>query len=539
MFCTFTGTLRTGAVRRWRWLPGGCSAADAAWIAAKRTALQRPWLTCTPRRLLPSASFHSSRLRCSTPSDRSPRGQTTESPVQPGAPVDDANTNVIRALESRGLIESVTSDEIYALCRRPVSVYVGFDPTADSLHVGNLLGLLVLRWFQRFGHKPVAVMGGATARIGDPSGKSTERPLLDQHTIERNLRGIEGNLRQVLEFTGDAARFTEPLVLNNYDWLSRFSFLDFLRDVGKLARVGNMLSKDAVRTRLHSEEGISFTEFSYQLLQGYDFAYLYSAHGVTIQAGGSDQWGNIVTGTEMTRKLFGGSVYGLTFPLLTTSDGRKLGKSEKGAVWLAPDRLSPYEFYQFLFKVSDEDVCRYLRRLTFLPLEQVDALEHSMLHDADYVANTAQRLLAAEVTRLVHGEVGVQAALAATAIASPGRVVNPGASIGSDAADGYGNAAASAPPLSAALLESIASDMPGAEVPRGQVVGASVVELMVRAGLQKSKNEARRLIRNGGAYLNNERVTDESRSVHEADLIDGRLLLLAAGKKNKMLVRVL
>eukprot|EP00166_Cyanidium_caldarium_P003496 ctg_340.g233 len=237
MFCTFTGTLRTGAVRRWRWLPGGCSAADAAWIAAKRTALQRPWLTCTPRRLLPSASFHSSRLRCSTPSDRSPRGQTTESPVQPGAPVDDANTNVIRALESRGLIESVTSDEIYALCRRPVSVYVGFDPTADSLHVGNLLGLLVLRWFQRFGHKPVAVMGGATARIGDPSGKSTERPLLDQHTIERNLRGIEGNLRQVLEFTGDAARFTEPLVLNNYDWLSRFSFLDFLRDVGKLARV--------------------------------------------------------------------------------------------------------------------------------------------------------------------------------------------------------------------------------------------------------------------------------------------------------------
>lgn len=438
----------------------------------------------------------------------------------------DGQPNVIQVLESRGLIDAVTSPEIYTVCARPVAVYVGFDPTADSLHLGNLLGLLVLRWFQRLGHRPVAIIGGATARIGDPSGKRVERPLLDASVIEQNALGIAENLRQVLEFRDDALHPTEPLILNNHHWLGDIRLLDFLRDVGKLARVGTMLSKESVRLRMQSEEGLSFTEFTYQLLQGYDFAYLYRNHGVLLQAGGSDQWGNIVAGLELTRKLYGGTVHGLTFPLLTTKDGKKLGKTEKGAVWLSPKRLSPYEFYQYLFKVADEDVCAYLRKLTFLPLHQIDELEQALSHpeQSGYLPNTAQKLLAAEVTRIVHGDKGVETALAATAVAAPGHVPSK---------DSKGNS-----PLRADVLEAVSSSMPNATLSRSALVGATLVDVMVRAGLQKTKSEARRLIANGGAYLNDEKVNDHGRVIDAKDLLEGRLLLLAAGKKNKMLVRV-
>lgn len=434
--------------------------------------------------------------------------------------------NVIKVLESRGLVDAVTSTDIYAVCARPVTVYVGFDPTADSLHLGNLLGLLVLRWFQRLGHRPVAIIGGATARIGDPSGKSVERPLLDASVIEENARGIAENLRQVLEFTNNPNHPTEPLILNNHDWLGDMRLLDFLRDVGKLARVGTMLGKESVRLRMQSEEGLSFTEFTYQLLQGYDFSYLYKNHGVLLQAGGSDQWGNIVAGLELTRKLYGGTVHGLTFPLLTSKDGKKLGKTEKGAIWLSPKRLSPYEFYQYLFKVADEDVCNYLRKLTFLPLQQIEELERDLRNPEQngYQPNTAQKLLAAEVTRVVHGDEGVEMALAATAVAAPGHVT--GAS-----SNGKTH-------LRADVLEAVSGSMPSAIFSRGMLIGTPLVDVMVQAGLQKSKSEARRLIANGGAYLNDEKVSDPTRLIETPDLVEGRLLLIAAGKKNKMLVRV-
>lgn len=431
--------------------------------------------------------------------------------------------NIVDVLRSRGLVDAVTGegDTLRDAARKPLTVYVGFDPTADSLHLGNLLGILTLAWFARAGHKPVALVGGATGRVGDPSGRSTERPLLDGVAIQRNLDGIAANIRQVLDAQGGAAG--EPVVvLNNHDWLGGISFLDFLRDVGKHTRVSGMLAKDSVRTRLASDDGMSFTEFTYQLLQAYDFAYLSDPpHNVRVQAGGSDQWGNITAGTELTRKLRGGRVvHGLVFPLLTRSDGKKVGKSDAGgATWLTASKLSPYEFYQHLVRVPDADVVGFLRSMTFLPLEEVDAIAAAAAAPGA-VPNGAQRRLAEEVTRLVHGEAGVAAALAATAVAAPGRT------------------GAGADTLTADALEAIAADVPGSVLTRADVVGRTVVDVMAAAGLQSSKGEARRLIKNGGAYVNNAKVPAVDAVVGEADVIDGRLLLLGAGKKNKMLVRV-
>ncbi|OSX81509.1 hypothetical protein BU14_0014s0059 [Porphyra umbilicalis] len=300
------------------------------------------------------------------------------------------------------------------------------------------------------------------------------------------------------------------------------TFLDFLREVGKHARISTMLAKDSVRSRLASEDGLSFTEFTYQLLQAYDFMHLSDApHHVRVQAGGSDQWGNITAGIELTRKLRGGrSVHGLVFPLLTRSDGKKVGKSDAGgATWLTAAKLSPYEFYQHLFRVPDADVVPFLRCMTFLPLDEVDAVA-AAAGAAGAVPNVAQRRLAEEVTRLVHGEAGLATALAATAVAAPGRT---------------GDAAVA---LSGAALEAIAADVPGAVLGRAAVVGRPVADVMAAAGLQKSKGEAKRLIKNGGGYVNNAKVPGVDAVVTDADVIEGRLLLLGAGKKNKMLVRV-
>lgn len=372
------------------------------------------------------------------------------------------------------------------------------------------------------GHRVYALVGGATGKVGDPSGKSTERPVLDDETIHNNLVGIEANIRQVLDRSAasvSAAGATPGTltVINNYDWMAPITFLDFLRDVGKYARVNSMITKDSVRTRLESTDGISFTEFTYQLLQAYDFVHLSNTHDVTFQLGGSDQWGNITAGTELARKLRSRTLHGITFPLLTTSDGRKFGKSEKGAVWLTANKLSPYEFYQFLFKTPDDDVIKFLKRLTFLPLEDIARMEESMMH-ADYVANTAQKKLAEEVTRIVHGDEGVESALAATAAAAPG----------------------SQAVLSADTLEAISGDMPSVSLARQDIVGKSVVDVIVNSGLLKSKGEARRLIKNGGGYINNTKIQNRSQQnvFEDADLIDDRLILLAAGKKNKLLIRV-
>lgn len=415
--------------------------------------------------------------------------------------------NVITILEERGFIDALTSDEIRTLVNKPIKVYGGFDPTSDSLHLGNLVAIIGLAWFERCGHTPVAIVGGATGMIGDPSGRSSERQLLDEATIKKNLDGIRKNLEAVLK---------APVILNNYDWFKSFSFIDFLREVGKNFRVGTMLAKDSVKSRLGSDEGMSFTEFSYQVLQGYDFLHLFQTQGVQVQLGGSDQWGNITAGTELIRKVCGESCYGVTFPLLTRSDGQKFGKSEKGAIWLSGDKLSPYEFYQYLVRVADADVIKLMRLLTFMDMSEIKEYEHQM-QQPGYIPNTAQKRLAEEVTRIVHGEEKLKTALKVTQGAAPG----------------------SQTVLDAQILEDIAGDMPSIVLDKKDVTQAKLIDLMVKIGLQPSKGEARRLIQNGGVYLNNQKAADENYICTESDLIDGRMMLLAAGKKNKVLIRIL
>ncbi len=420
--------------------------------------------------------------------------------------------NVIDVLNKRGFIDAITSEELRTRAESPLKVYCGFDPTGDSLHLGNLVAIIGLAWFQKFGHTPVAIVGGATALIGDPSGKSHERPQLSPESVATNAIGIQKNLATILDFDDVA---NPAILLNNYDWYQNFAFTQFLSDVGRHFRLGPMLAKESVRSRLQSDEGMSFTEFSYQVLQGYDFLHLYDNYNVEVELGGSDQWGNITAGTDLIRKVRGKSAYGCTFPLLTRSDGKKFGKSEQGAIWLSPEKLSPYQFYQYLVRIPDADVIKLLKMLTFLDLEEIDAIEEQM-QQSNYAPNTAQKKLAEEVTRLVHGEQGLETALKVT------EGVKPGAETALDAES----------------LELLAADMPSCELARDQVVDIKVIDIMVSAGLSNSKGQARRLIQNGGAYLNNRKIDDVDFTVTKEQLIDHRLLLLAAGKKNKMLVRV-
>ncbi len=420
--------------------------------------------------------------------------------------------NVIECLKERGLVDAITSEELIKRVEQPIKLYCGFDPTADSLHIGNLVGIVVLRWFQKFGHTPVVILGGATARIGDPSGKSIERPLLDTSTVVYNTTRIRRHFEAILDFFHAKAR---PLVFNNDDWYSNFRLIDFLRDVGKHFRLGTMLAKESVKSRLNSEEGISFTEFTYQLLQSYDFYHLHAEHGVILQIGGSDQWGNITEGVELTRRLGKGPVYGLTFPLLTRSDGKKFGKSESGAIWLAADRCSPYEFYQYFFRMPDADVIKMMRVLTFLDLKEIREYE-SRMQDKDYVPNTAQKRLAEEMTRLVHGDEGLAKALKVTEGAAPG----------TDAE------------LDPDTLREIAKDMPSAELALSDILEQKFVDVAVKIGFLSSKGEAVRLIQGGGAYLNNQRIDDVNFRLSEKSLIGGEFLLFGSGKKKKMLVRI-
>jgi len=432
------------------------------------------------------------------------------------------SSNVIDVLVERGLMHQCTDEDgLRRLASEAgaVKVYCGFDPTAESLHLGNLLGIIVLSWFQRNGHHPVALVGGATARVGDPSGKSIERPILDEETIATNLEGIRGNLKQCLDFDNSAS----PMVIDNMDWFGNVGLLDFLRDTGKHMRVGSMMAKESVRKRLDSEEGMSFTEFTYQILQGYDFVHLNREHKVNVQIGGSDQWGNIIAGTDLHRKLapqgFSTTtpIYGLTFPLITKSDGTKFGKSESGAVWLSPKKLSPYLFYQHLFRTPDSDVIKFMRMLTFMELREVDDYEREMIdHPEGYTPNSAQQRLAEEVTRFVHGEAGLALAQRVTAAIRPG----------------------SDTPLDLEVLEAVEGELPSAVLPRSDVIGQSITHVMARAGLCSSKSEAKRFISGGGARMNNAKVESDALFIEENDIIGGKLLLLSTGKKKKMLLRI-
>ena len=417
--------------------------------------------------------------------------------------------NLIEDLKWRGLLADCT--DLQALEKRlaegPVTVYCGFDPTGDSLHVGHLMGQLTLRRFQLAGHHPIALAGGATGMIGDPSGKSAERNLLTREQLRHNVESIKGQLARLLDFqaAGNPAR-----LVDNADWTAPLGFLDFLRDVGKHFPLTAMLAKDSVRTRMEGDSGISYTEFSYQLLQAYDFYHLRKELGCELQIGGSDQWGNITAGTEFVRRKLGVAVWGWTFPLITKADGSKFGKTESGAVWLDAARTSPYRFYQFFLNTEDAKVGEYLRKFTFVDRSDIEALEAA--HAESPCARQAQRRLAEEVTRLVHGQHALDAAVKASAILFGGGIDD----------------------IDAATFQDVVGEVPTHTLARDRLDGdgASLVELLVDAGLCPSRGQARKDIDGGGIYLNNQRCQDAARMVVAADLLFGRYLLLRKGKKS-------
>lgn len=418
--------------------------------------------------------------------------------------------NIIEYLEKRGAIDEKSSDDLAKFFAIPRSFYVGFDPTASSLHLGNLVGIVLAKAFQNHGHKPYILIGGATARIGDPSGKLVERAKLDEQEVEKNIQEISRFFHGIFPENSDE---NSPVILNNYSWFSPITFIEFLRDTGRYFRLSTMLAKESVKTRLQSPEGMSFCEFSYQVLQAYDFYHLFQEKQIAMQVGGSDQWGNMTAGIELIRKKEGKKVHAMTFPLLVGADGKKLGKTEKGATWLAKEKMSPYAFYQDLIKTSDQDVIKLLKMLTFLPVEEIQELEKSMT-SSSYVPNTAQKKLAEEITRFVHGEEGLQKALGATKTARPG----------------------SKALLTKEALEEIAGDIPSVEMP--PIAKEKFSEVALKAGLVSSKSEAVRLVKNGGAYINNEKVEDPLYVFEEKDLIGGTFVLLSAGKKRRVLLKI-
>jgi tyrosyl-tRNA synthetase len=418
--------------------------------------------------------------------------------------------SIIQELQWRGLIHQCT--DLTAVTKQldePTVVYAGFDPTAESLHVGSLLPLMMLRRFQQAGHRPIALVGGATGMVGDPSGKSDERNLLSKDVLERNVEGILSQMRQFLDFTGSNA----AVLVNNYDWMHSFSFLDFLRDIGKNFPVNVMLGKDSVKARLErSDSGLSYTEFSYMLLQAYDFVYLAKNMECKLQIGGSDQWGNITAGIDLGRRMLGKPLFGLTNPLLTTTDGRKMGKTEKGAVWLSAERTSPYEFFQYFRNIDDADVLMTLRFLSDISHEEYRSIEASMESNR----GDAQIRLAQSVTRLVHGESGLASAERAAKMLFGGEIDQ----------------------LSDKELLSIFADVPSSTQSMDTLKGGlAMVDALVLAGLASSKSEARRTIESGGAYVNNRRIESLERTLGTNDLASETVVVLRSGKKKYSLLK--
>jgi len=421
--------------------------------------------------------------------------------------------NFLDDLEARGLVFDATEGARDHFSAGAVTGYIGFDPTASSLHVGHLLPALALARLQRAGHRPIALVGGGTGMIGDPSGKSKERNLLTRETIEANVEGVREQLSKFLDFSGPSA----ARMVDNYDWLGSTNLLDFLRDVGKHFTVNYMLAKDSVSRRIEQEEGISFTEFCYMITQAYDFQVLNDRYGCTLQMGGSDQWGNITAGLELIRRTRGAAAYGVVFPLITTASGVKFGKTEEGAVWLDPARTSPFRFFQFWLNTDDRDADRYLKYFTFLPVDEIAGIMTE--HEANPAARVAQRRLAVEVTRLVHGDEGLERAERATGVLFGSRTARD---------------------LGAAELLDVFADVPSTEIPRDRFGGEGMplIDLLVEGGVASSKSEARRLVTGGGIYLNGERIDSVDRFVRTDDAIDGSVLLLRKGRKDNHVVRL-
>ena len=416
-------------------------------------------------------------------------------------------TDIFSELSWRGLVHQTTADDEIGgwLKAKMRTVYAGFDPTADSLHVGSLLPLMMLRRFQKAGHRPIAIAGGATGMIGDPSGKSAERNLLSSDQLAQNLAGIEGQMRKLLDFeSGDNA----AVLVNNNDWMSKFSYTDFLRDVGKNFPVNVMLAKDSVKSRLSSEAGLSYTEFSYMLLQAYDFVHLNQEFGCEMQIGGSDQWGNVTAGIDLGRRMHGLQLYGLTCPLLTKSDGSKMGKTESGAIWLCEKRTSPYALYQYWINVDDSDVSKCLRFLTELDEEEIKALDKS--REEDPGLNESQKRLAEEVTKLIHGGTGLSRAEKATAFLFKG------------SAD-----------MNDSEMRQIVQDV-GQKIEIG-ADGLSILDALTELRLCNSKGEARRAIKENSVHVSDSKVSDIEYRINKQDGVD--FVIVRRGKKKRAVLR--
>ena len=429
--------------------------------------------------------------------------------------------NFVQELKWRGMIQDMTPGTEEQLQKEMTTAYLGIDPTADSLHIGHLVGVMMLRHFQRSGHRPIALIGGATGMIGDPSGKSKERVLIDEERLRHNQEAIKNQLARFLDFESDAPN--AAILVNNYDWMKTFSFLDFIRNIGKLITVNYMMSKDSVKRRITGEsgaDGMSFTEFSYQLLQGYDYVYLNENYDCKLQLGGADQWGNITTGTEMIRKISGNEVFALTCPLITKADGKKFGKTEQGNIWLDKRYTSPYTFYQFWLNVSDEDADRYIKIFTSIPQEEIEALI-AQQKEAPHL-RLLQKRLAQELTILVHGQEELDKAIAASGIL-------------------FGNATSEAlRSLDEDTLLAVFDGVPTFEVSREQLgEGIKAVDLTTEAAaIFASKGEMRKLVQGGGVAVNKEKLAAFDQVITTADLLNDKYILIQKGKKNYYLIIV-
>jgi len=421
--------------------------------------------------------------------------------------------NAFDELKWRGLVYECVEGVQDLLGRGPATIYNGFDATADSLHIGHLVPLIGLARLQRYGHHPIALAGGGTSMIGDPSGKSSERQLLKHEQVEANVAAIKEQLAHFLDFE---TKNNPARVMNNADWLMSLNLIEFLRDVGKHFTVNYMVAKDSVQNRLEREDGISFTEFSYMLLQSYDFLYLHSQENCDLQTGGSDQWGNITAGVELIRRIRGHTVYGMVYPLITKADGSKFGKTETGAIWLAAERTSPYRYYQFWLNTDDRDVIKYLKYFTFLDEPTILELENALVERPDQ--RQAQRRLAREMTRTTHGETALERSEKASQVLFGGEISG----------------------LSAEDIQEIFAEVPSSELSRSQLEGekSTIVDVLTLSSLANSKGDARRLVAAGGIYLNNVRVCTPAQHVTLADAIEGHFLVLRKGPKNYHLLKL-
>ena len=425
--------------------------------------------------------------------------------------------NFVEELKWRGMIQDIMPGTEEKLMEGPQAAYVGIDPTADSLHIGHLVSVMILKHFQNCGHKPYALVGGATGMIGDPSMKSAERNLLDEETLRHNVEGIKAQLSRFLDFDSDAPNKAE--LVNNYEWMKDYSFINFIRDIGKHITVNYMMAKDSVKKRLQrdSSEGMSFTEFSYQLMQGYDFYWLWKNKGCILQLGGSDQWGNITTGTELIRRMDGGQAFALTCPLIRKADGTKFGKTEKGNIWLDPERTSPYEFYQFWLNVADNDAESYIKIFTMLDRETIESL--IARHRENPGARELQKVLAEEVTRMCHGQEALDNAIEASRMLFSGN-------------------SETLRKLDERTFLSVFGDVPSFDLPQADPPVNIMALLAVTTAIRPSKGEARKMIQGGGIAINKDKVTDIAAEVTEADIVNGHYILAQKGKKNYFIINI-